>query len=280
VQETVLKEFLGPGAAWSDFSALADRCFHEAVVSIRADCPDPLPANLFLLAGDYLNLKNVLAGKGGEPFPGCFLSPETLAEIAQGDLSGLPRPLLEAEAGFAADATDARSIDIALDGAYLRHLLSLGGASGSALIAAYTRESARGAIVTMFWRALKQGQPLRRFCQQLLPLGEFTPLALELAASTSPDGWPALLGTELGDLIGEALNLPDDERISGFALMVSNRNTRIAKEGKMQTAGPERVFAFLEGFRNEVYNLRLAVNGRLSGIAPDALRQRLREAYA
>jgi vacuolar-type H+-ATPase subunit C/Vma6 len=62
--------------------------------------------------------------------------------------------------------------------------------------------------------------------------------------------------------------------------MVINLLARIAKEGKMQTAGPERVFSFLEGFYNEIQNFRLVVNGRLSGINPDVLRQRLRESYA
>jgi V/A-type H+-transporting ATPase subunit C len=84
----------------------------------------------------------------------------------------------------------------------------------------------------------------------------------------------------MGDLLNDALNLPGDEQISGFELMVINLLVRIAKEGKAQTAGPERVFSFLEGFHNEIQNLRLVVNGRLSGINPDVLRQRLRESYA
>ena len=163
---------------------------------------------------------------------------------------------------------------------YKRQLLALSDESGSELVKTYSAERIRGALVMSFWRALKQGQSLKRFCQHLLPLGDFTAAALELSASANPEVWPSLIGGEMGDLLNDALNLPDDERISGFELMVSNLLAHIAKEGKMQTAGPERVFAFLEGFRNEIHNLRLVVNGRLSGINPDVLRQRLRESYA
>jgi len=281
LQETFLREFLAPGTAWADFSALVDKCFYDTVLSIRGDCPSPLPANLFLLAGDYLNLKHVLTGKGIYPFMACYLAPETLAEISQGDHSGLPRTLREAEAGFSAETgADSRTIDIILDGAYLRHLLALSEESGSELVKAYVREQVRGALVMIFWRALKQGQSLKRFCQYLLPLEDFTAAALELSASANPEVWPSLIGGEMGDLLNDALNLPGDEQISGFELMVINLLVRIAKEGKAQTAGPERVFSFLEGFHNEIQNLRLVVNGRLSGINPDVLRQRLRESYA
>jgi V/A-type H+-transporting ATPase subunit C len=47
----------------------------------------------------------------------------------------------------------------------------------------------------------------------------------------------------------------------------------------MQTAGPERVFAFLIGLQAEMQNMKLVVNGKLNRIDQTLLRQRLREGY-
>jgi len=67
--------------------------------------------------------------------------------------------------------------------------------------------------------------------------------------------------------------------VGRFELSAGNHLTRIAKEGRMQTAGPERVFSFLAGLHVEMQNIRLVVCGLLSRVAPDALRNRLRECY-
>ena len=75
------------------------------------------------------------------------------------------------------------------------------------------------------------------------------------------------------------MNCPRDEQISGFELKVTNHLTQIARDGKMQTAGPERVFAFLVGLQAEIQNMKLVVNGRLNRIDQTLLRQRLREGY-
>jgi V/A-type H+-transporting ATPase subunit C len=93
------------------------------------------------------------------------------------------------------------------------------------------------------------------------------------------ENWPSVVGGEVGDILSESVRLPEDEQISGFELKVTNHLTKIARDGKMQTAGPERVFAFLVGLQAEIQNMKLVVNGRLNRIDQTLLRQRLREGY-
>jgi V/A-type H+-transporting ATPase subunit C len=80
-------------------------------------------------------------------------------------------------------------------------------------------------------------------------------------------------------MLSESLELSKDDQISGFEHRVSNHLTQIARDGKMQTAGPERVFAFLVGLQAEIQNMKLIVNGRLNRIDQALLRQRLKEGY-
>ena len=96
-------------------------------MSIRADSPSPAPADMFLISGDYQNLKRALGGSTVFPFPFGLVSEENLEEIARGDITGVPGPIAEQATKELSDLTDISPVilDILLDGAYLRHLLLL-----------------------------------------------------------------------------------------------------------------------------------------------------------
>ena len=281
MQETFLRDYISPGAAWSDFSDLCDRFFYEMALSIREESPSSLPADLFLLGGDYLNLKGALTGSSEFPFNFGLLSQEKLLAVSHGDYADLPPALRESESGFTGDSgeMDPAILDIILDGAYLRNLLAMAGKIGSQLITAYIHDRVLSHIVIILWRALRQQQPLRRYQQYLLPVGDFNHVITELSGTPNIDNWPSVVGGEVGDILSESIELHGDEQISGFELRVSNHLTRFARDGKIQTAGPERVFSFLAGLHVEVQNLKLVMNGRLNRIDQALLRQRLRECY-
>jgi V/A-type H+-transporting ATPase subunit C len=174
---------------------------------------------------------------------------------------------------------DAEVLDILLDGAYLRNLLSIARELKSELISAYIHDRVLSYIVIILWRALRQQQTLRRYQQYLLPLGDFTPVVTELSSMPNTENWPSVLGGTIGEILSESLELPQDDQISGFEHRSTNHLTQIAGYAKMQTAGPERVFSFLVGLQIEIQNLKLVVNGRLNRIDRTLLRQRLKEGY-
>jgi len=281
LQDTFLRDHISPGTVWADFSDLCDRFFHEFALSIREESPSTLPADFFLLAGDYLNLKSALTGSSEFPFYSGLLSHEKLLAVSHGDYADLPPALRESETGFAGEIgeTDPAILDIILDGAYLRNLLAMARELGSELITAYIHDRVLSYLVIVFWRALWHQQPLRLYQQYLLPLGDLSHNVTDLSGMPSVESWPPLIGGILGDMLSESLELPEDEQISGFELRAANHLTRIARDGKLQTAGPERVFAFLAGLHVEVQNLKLVTNGRLNRIDKTLLRQRLRECY-
>lgn len=282
LQETFLREYLSPGTVWDDFSDICDRCFFEVALSIKGDCPSSLPVDFFLVQGDYLNLKTAFTGSSVFPFHFGLLTQERLLSIGRGDRAEFP-PSLQmpetSEAGMA-EELNVSVLDILLDGAYLRSLLSIAQELKSELITAYVHERVLSYLILMLWRALKQERPLRRYQQYLLPLAEFTPLGIELTGMPNTSNWPPVVGGAVGDILSESLELPGDEQISGFGHRINNHLTQISRDGKIQTAGPERVFAFLVGLQSEIQNMKLVVNGRLNRIDQAALRERLREGYA
>jgi V/A-type H+-transporting ATPase subunit C len=281
LQESFMKDYLSPGAVWDDFGDLCDRCFHDMALSVKGDCPSSLPVDLFLLQGDYLNLKSALKGSSDFPFRFGLLPQEKLLGIGQGDRADIPPSLEPSEIGMAREAgeIDPAILDIVLDGAYLRNLLSIAKEIHSELITEYINDRVLSFIIILLWRALRQEQSLRRYQQHLLPLGDFTPVVNELSSMPNAENWPSAVGGVVGSLLSESLELPKDEQIPGFALRAMNHLTKIARDGKTLTAGPERVFSFLVGLQAEIQNLKLVVNGRLSRIDRSLLRQRLGEGY-
>jgi len=281
LQETFLREYLSPGTVWEDFTDLCDRCFYEMAVSIKGDCPSSLPADFFLLQGDYLNLKSALKGSSDFQFHFGLLPQEKLMSIGLGDRADFPPSLQRSETSVSAEVDEMAPevFDIFLDGAYLRNLLSIARELKSELISAYIHDRVLSYIVIILWRALRQQQTLRRYLQYLLPLGDFTPIVTELCGMSNIENWPSVLNGTIGDILSESLELPHDDQISGFEHRSTNHLTQIAGNAKMQTAGPERVFSFLVGLQVEIQNLKLAVNGRLNRIDRTLLRQRLKEGY-
>ena len=281
LQETFLGDFLTPGTVWEDFGALTDRCFHEMVMSIRSECPSSLPADMFLIKDDYQNLKNALIGMESFPFPVGLLHQDVLQEIAHGESIELPLSLSEAGEWSASELreVDPDILDIILDGAYLRHLLSLADKLNSSMVRTYISEKVLASIISIFWRALNHGLQVKRYQQYLLPLGNFTSVINELAGLSNPESWPAAIDGTISELLAEALELRSDEKISGFQLKVVNHLTRLIRDGRLQTAGPERVFSFLAGLNVEMQNLKLVVTGRLNRIDQDLLKERLKDCY-
>ncbi|OPY79219.1 MAG: V-type ATP synthase subunit C [Syntrophorhabdus sp. PtaU1.Bin153] len=281
LQDSFLREYLVPGSPWEDFTALADRSFYDLAVSLRRESPSPAPANLFLCQGDYLNLKNALSGLKDFPFLSGEISLEIIQAIADGKFADLPPVFREAvgAAGPEASKVDPDVSDMVVDGAYLRHLLLIAGEIDSPLIRACIHDRVLIKAVSVLWRALRQGCPLKPYRQYFLPLGEYSSVVDEMIDIGNPDGWPMVIGADVGDILGEVLQWPYNEQVSRFALLGVNHCIRLAADGRMQTAGPERVFAFLTGLHAETQNLKLAVSGRLNGIEPALLKERLREVY-
>lgn len=281
LQDTFLKDYLAPGAVWEDFGALSDRCFYDMALSLRGNCPSTIPVDIFLLQSDYLNLKGALTGATAFPFPISLFTQEMLLAIVHEDYAELPRSLRESTGWTAGDAfqIDSGILDIMLDGSYLRHLLSLANEIESEMVSIYVKERVLAYIVIVLWRAANQGIPLKRYQQHFLPLEDFTQVVIELTGINNPETWPAVIGGIIGDLFNESLESYADDQISSFDLKVTNYLTRIARDGRLQTAGPERVFSFLAGLSVEMQNLKLVVTGRLNRIDQDLLKERLKDCY-
>ncbi|MBX7255419.1 MAG: V-type ATPase subunit [Candidatus Hydrogenedentes bacterium] len=279
LQDTPLRDHVTSGAAWNDWSAIIDAYFHDEVVSIRNDCPSPHIANLFLLQRDYLNLKRAILRRSDFPFAPGAVSAQELAQIAAGDLGSVESPTKESVQEVwersQAENFDAQ-LDLLMDGVFLRHLLAIATAADVELVTESIREYVLVRAMLALWRGLEQGVPVSEFRQCVLPLDGVGETVERLIEAGAAENWPAVLPFAIADRLREALEMPKTERIQHFDLASANALTTLASLGRYQVAGPERVFSYLSALDADVYNLKLAVCGRLSRIDSELLRRRLR----
>ncbi len=281
LQGTLIEDYLDPGVPWEDFSAIADECFYDLATSIRAECPSPVPADLFLIQNDYLNIKSALSGIENNRFLPGMIKEQTIDAVLNGDYADLPSPFRDRITGAGIDLGELNESmsDMFVDGAYLRHLLMLAEEIDSPLIRSCVQERVLGHAVSSLWRVLRQGRDLKQVVDLFLPVGEENPLILDLAGTPDPAAWPDLVGGEIGDQLARALQMPYDDQVSTFELKVTNFVLHLAAFARLETSGPERVFAFLMALEAEMQNLKLVVTGKINRIHEDILGQRLRYVY-
>ena len=280
-QGTLIEDYLDPGIPWDDFSAVADECFYDLALSLREDCPSPVPADLFLIKNDYLNIKSALSGMEGTPFTPGTVSAEKIDSVFSGEYADLPPAFRDRITGAAIDLgeLDESLSDIFVDGAYLRHLLLIAEGIDSPLIHGCVRNRVLGHAISSMWRVIRQGRDLKQVVDYLLPMGDENPLIMEMAAAQDPSSWPEMVGGEIGNQLSRALQMPFDEQVSTFELKVENLVVHMASYARLETSGPERVFAFLAALEAEMQNLKLVVTGKINRLDDDVLAQRLRYIY-
>lgn len=283
LQDTFLREWMVPGAVnFTDWTATIDDYFQGQAMSLRKDLPEPALANLFLLSYDYLNLKRAVLGQTVFPFTPNLFPAERLTAVAAGDSSLLPahlRPVVAALANVAGSETGSAVVDLALDGAYLRHLLDIGETLDNPLVNACLNDLALGQAILALWRTVAAGASLKLYDRHFLPLGKFNGILLELIASSDVRTWRSAIPGEIGDCFEAAQQVAEEEQMLRFDQLLSNHIMAMAQQGKLQTSGPERVFGYLWGLSVEAYNLKVLISGRINGISPDVLKSRLRTCY-
>jgi vacuolar-type H+-ATPase subunit C/Vma6 len=265
-------------AAPDEVPAAIDRAWLDLVRDLRAECPSNLPADLFLVQGDWLNLRNALAGTGFPPrFPTTLLPTPVLARVMSGDLSDLPPAFREVVDRIGTgEAIDPTGLDLALDGGYLRHLGELAREGGSRLAMAWAEDRALSRALVALLRLSRQDRPLKPALAWMLPLGPWSLRLQDLAASPDVAGWPALVGGPHGDLLAASLQAAPADPVPELDRVLDERGLALAREGAAQTAGPDRVLAFLAALELEARNLKIALGGRLHRADPAELRARLR----
>ena len=252
-------------------------------------CPDSRVVDIFKLRYDYHNAKVILKAEAMGQEPKRLLSDSgripgaKLLEIYNEDKGILlPEKLaaaMEEAKGVLARTGNPQLADFVLDKAYFAELQALAEAMDSSFVKGYARLLIDSSNLRSLVRTLRMGKSQDFLTEVLVPGGN---VGVErLAAAGDKDSLAALyVHTPLekaGVLGAECLS---GGSMTAFELACDNAVNAYLRGAKLISYGSEPVIAYMAAVEGEITAIRMILTGRLAGIAPQVIRERLRDMYA
>ena len=282
---------------YADMSAMNAKEIEKALAKHRDSVfaelasfvPDKGLVDAFRLKYDYHNAKvlikaeaigsdesALLSGSGrisGEKLQQAF-NEERFSELPE----KLGKAMAEAKSLLARTANP-QLADFVLDREYFAELKETAAALGSAFLEKYAAVLIDSTNLRSAVRALRMGKSGEFMAQALVEGGTVGTkrIASELSADALTAAFSGGALAKAAALGAEALN---GGSMTAFELACDNALMGCVRQAKLISYGPETVIAYIAAVENEITAARMILTGRLSGIAPGVIRERLRDLYA
>jgi V/A-type H+-transporting ATPase subunit C len=245
--------------------------------------------DVFRMKYDYHNVKVLVKSMGANVDASRLLSRSgrvSAGDITEAFISGergsLPRAVAEvmgAAVGILSRTGNPQLSDIAVDKAYFAEMLEAAREAGGGFFEGYAKLLADAANLRAFTRAARTGRDAGFLASALIAGGD-APVAELARIFPAPDELDAVFKSRL---LGRAVSLAREAvsggEQTGFELECDNAAMRYFESARYVAFGPTVVIAYLAELEWEIAAVRMILAGRLSGIAPEVIRERLRESY-
>ncbi len=244
--------------------------------------------DFFRVKYDYHNAKVVLKAEatGSEPLPMMSesgrLAPEELLSAYREERSGdMPERLAKAMAEgkeILARTANPQLADFTMDRACFEELAAIAEGTGSEFLKDYVAVMADSTNLKSAVRTIRMGKTADFLRLALVPGGR---VDAERFAAAGGEGLPALFN---GSILAEAASLgaaaAEGGSMTDFERACDNAVMAFLRTAKLVSFGEEPVAAYLAAVENETTAVRMILTGMLAGIAPQTIRERLRDLYA
>ncbi|MBR3474187.1 MAG: V-type ATPase subunit [Oscillospiraceae bacterium] len=261
----------------------------QALDELEKLCPERAIVDFFRIKYDAHNAKVLLKAEAmGTDASSLFsgagrIAPEKLQEAWQEErLSELPKrfgeALLEARNTLARTANPQLS-DFVLDRAMFEEMLDAARIADCPFLTGYARLLIDSCNLKSLVRTARMHKDADFLGEVLLPGGGVD--RDRLLAAGEGEGFAALFAhsplEKAAALGAEAL---EGGSMTAFERACDDGVNAYLRAAKLVSYGPETVAAYLAAVEGEITAVRMILTGRLSGIAPEAIRERLRDLYA
>lgn len=268
--------------------ALARR--RDAVFTeLAALAPNKMIVDVFRVKYDYHNAKAVIKAEamGTDPLP--LMSgagrekPEALLaaynEDRCKDLPGLLGDAMTEAKSVLARSANPQLADFVMDKAYFGELVKLTDALDSRYLKGYVAVMADSTNLRSAVRTLRMGKDVDFLRTALVPGGNVS--ADRIIAAASGDSLAALFaGTDLAEAAALGSAAVEGVAMTAFELACDNAVMAYVAGAKLAAYGEEPVIAYMAAVESEITTVRMILTGRLAGIEPQTIRERLRDMYA
>ena len=282
---------------YSDMSQMSAGEVEAALAEHRSEifqeldrlAPEGEIVDVFKMKYDYHNAKAIVKAEAMGLAPQRLLSdsgrvrPDALLLAYNEDhLSALPG-VLGAAMGEAkeilARTANPQLADFVLDRAYFEEFKAAAKAVDSRFLAGYAAILIDSTNLKSAVRTLRMGKGLDFLYSVLIPGGNVD--VDRLAASGDREGISALYAhTVLEKAAALGAEAMEGGSMTAFELACDNAVNSYLTAAKLVSYGSEAVIAYLAAVEGEITAVRMILTGRLAGIAPGDIRERLRDLYA
>lgn len=259
--------------------------FHE----IENMCPQKEIVDVFRMKYDYHNAKTLIKseamGLDAEHLLsvcGRIAGKKFLSLYNDGRYSDLPGRMGESvrEAkNILARTNDPQLSDILLDKAYFAEILEAAESTGCTYLREYAQVLIDCANLKSTVRVKRMGRKDALLDSVLIEGGRVPPDRIKKVGDKEAISH-VFSGTLLENaavLGGEALS---GGSLTSFELALDNAVNAFLRTARRVSYGPEAVIAYLAAVEGEITAVRMILTGRLAGVEPQVIRERLRDLYA
>lgn len=251
--------------------------------------PEKQLVDVFRVKYDYHNAKVILKAEAMGTDGTALLSesgrvsPEALLSAYQEDrLNALPSRLATALSEgreLLARSGNPQLADFALDKAYFAELTELAKTSESSFLRGYVAILADSTNLKSAVRTLRMGKNADFLRGALVTGGKID--GDRLVSAASGEGLAALFnGSALSEAAALGAAAAEGGSMTAFERACDNAVMAYLVGAKLKAYGEEPVIAYLAAVENEITAVRMILTGRLAGIDPQVIRERLRDLYA
>ena len=282
---------------YSDMSELSAKEIEDSLSQRRTDlfaeleslAPDKAIVDLFRMKYDYHNAKTIIKAEAMETDALRLLSQcgrvdgaKLLALYNDDRCSELPKifgeAMVEAKAVLAR-SSNPQMADFVLDKAYFAELTATAKEIGNDFITGYVQLLIDSTNLKSAVRTLRMGKSAEFMADALVPGGMVG--TDRLMAAGDKEGLGELFAhsaLERAAVLGaEAV---DGGSMTEFERACDDAVNTFLKNAKLVSYGPQALVAYLAAAEGEITAVRMILTGRIAGISPDAIRERLRDMYA
>ena len=257
---------------------------------IASFSPEKGTAEAFELKYDYHNAKVIIKSRGTGIDAGRLLSgagrvsAQTLAEAYDNDdYRAVPNILAHAMSdarGILARTNNPQLADFCLDRAYFAELNAIAGGMNGSFMKSYAASLIDGANLRAAVRTVRMGKDRAFMLQAMSPGGSVDAEVLAKAAESGESLASAFNATSLEKAAALGAQAMKGGMMTAFELECDNAVSAYLAGAKMIPFGVEPVAEYLALLESEITAARMILTGRLGGIDPEVIRERLRDINA
>ncbi len=260
----------------------------EAIFSeLTALVPEPELLQLFRLKYDYHNAKVMIKSQAAGIEAEYLLSNAgniPAARLAEGCSSEehdtLPELLARAvteSAAVLSRTENPQLADFIMDRAYFENMLLLAQAISNPFMQQYVSVLADSANLRAAVRTARMGRDMEFLRRALVPGGNRKPEEIAQAVLYGDGAAELFAGTVLWQA---AVTAAQQGSLTEFELECDNAVTAFFAQAGTVSFGAPAVAAYLAAVEGEMMAVRILLTGKLAGVQPEKLRERLRDTYA